>query len=83
MTVIAYEFLVDKVAKGLQWITRPLEKLKDKITESIHCYLKPKTDNLIIIIEAVLEVIWRVVNLFCKLDNGCMSLRLLLLNRRR
>ena len=61
MTVIAYEFLVDKVAKGLQWITRPLEKLKDKITESIYCYLKPKTDNPITIIEAVLEVIWRVV----------------------
>ena len=61
MTVIAYEFLVDKVAEGLQWITRPLKKLQDKITESIYCYLKPKTDNPITIIEAVLEVIWRVV----------------------
>ena len=61
MTVIAYECLVDKVAEGLQWITRPLKKLKDKITESIYCYLKPKTDNPITIIEAVLEVIWRVV----------------------
>ena len=61
MTVIAYEFLVDEVAKGLLCITRPLKKLKDKITESIYCYLKPKTDNPIVIIEAVLEVIWRVV----------------------
>ena len=61
MTVIAYEFLVDKVTRGLQWITRPLKKLKDKMTESIYCYLKPKTDHPIKIIEAVLEVIWRVV----------------------
>ena len=55
MTVIAYEFLVDKVTRGLQWITTIT------ITESIYCYLKPKTDNPIVIIEAVLEVIWRVV----------------------
>lgn len=62
ITVIAYKFLVDKVPKGFhEWITRPLKKLKDKITESIYCYLKPKIDNPIIIIEAVLEVIWRVV----------------------
>lgn len=61
MTVIAYEFLVDKVTRGLQWITRPLKKLKEKITESVYYCLKPKTDNPIIIIEAVLEVIWRVV----------------------
>lgn len=60
-TVIAYEFLVDKMAKGLQWITRPLKKLKEKITESIYCYLKPKIDNPILIIEVVLEVIWMVV----------------------
>ena len=61
MTVIAYKFLVDKVTRGLQWTVWPLEKLKDKITESIYCYLKPKTDNPIIIIEAVLQVIWKVV----------------------
>ena len=62
ITVIAYKFLVDKVPEGFhEWITRPLKKLKDKIRESIYCYLKPKIDNPIIIIEAVLEVIWRVV----------------------
>lgn len=61
MIVIACKFLVDNVTRRLQWITRPLKKLKDKITESIYCYLKPKTDNPIIFIEAVLEVIWRVV----------------------
>ena len=61
MTLIAYEFLVDKVTRGLQWITRPLTKLKDKMTERTYCYLKPKTDNPIIIIKAVREVIWRVV----------------------
>ena len=62
ITVIAHKFLVDKVPKGFhEWITRPLKKLKDKIAESIYCYLKPKIDNPIIIIEAVLEVIWRVV----------------------
>ena len=62
ITVIAYKFLVDKVPEGFhEWIRRPLKKLKDKITEIIYCYLKPKIDNPIIIIEAVLEVIWRVV----------------------
>ena len=38
-----------------------LRRLKDKFEGSIYSYLKPKLDNPITVIEAVLEVIWTAV----------------------
>lgn len=54
-TVSSYEYLVHKTAKR---IALQLRRLKDKFEGSIYSYLKPKLDNPITVIEAVMEVIW-------------------------
>ena len=54
----AYDFLTDKTAKGVQWVTLSLKSLKSKLASSLYRYLKPKIDNPIIVIEWVLEMIW-------------------------
>lgn len=58
VTVSSYEYLADKTAKR---IALQLRRLKDKFEGSIYSYLKPKLDNPITVIEAVLEVIWTAV----------------------
>lgn len=58
ITESCYEYLVDKRAKR---IALQLRRLKDKFEGSIYNYLKPKLDNPITVIEAVLEVIWTAV----------------------
>lgn len=58
ITVSSYEYLVHKTAKR---IALELRRLKDKFQGSIYSYLKPKLDNPLTVIEAVLEVIWTAV----------------------
>ena len=58
ITESSYEYLVEKTAKR---IALQLRRLKDKFEGSIYNYLKPKLDNPITVIEAVLEVIWTAV----------------------
>lgn len=56
--VAVYDVVADKTIKILQQITWPFMTLANKVVSSEYTFLKPNSDNPMIAIESVLELIW-------------------------
>ena len=55
--VAVYDVLADKTIKVLQWIAWPFTTLTNKEVSSKYTCLKPNSENPMIVIESVLELI--------------------------